>query len=117
MDSLLEVGPLLLDAGPALLRQKLGYLLVHTGPAVMGLKSLNSFGYAPVAFRMHVLDQVLPQGGGANYPVPRKIISREGGLLNPDQYLTGRGSPLSSKVYEFELLSPKPLHLSGVFIL
>ena len=103
MDSLLEVGPLLLDAVPALLCQKLGYLLVHPGPAVM-----NSFGYTPVSFHMHVLDQVLPQGGGggAKHPVPRKIVSREGGVLNSYQDFTSRGSSLPGKVYEFELLSP-----------
>ena len=117
MDALFEVCPLLLNADPALLRQKLSYLLLHPGPTIMSLQSLNGFSDSPVALHMHVFDQVLLQRGGANYPVPRKIISWKGGVLNADQDFTRRGPPLSSKVYEFECLSPKPLYLSGVLIL
>ena len=92
-------------------------MLLHPGPTIMGLQRLNSFHYSRVALRMHVLNQVLTQRGGANHPVPRKIVSREGGILNLYQDFTSRGSSLPGKVHEFELLSPEPLHLLGVFIL
>ena len=72
----------------------------------MSLKSLNSFCYAPMAFGMHVLYQMLTQGRGAYHPVPRKIVSRDSGVLDPHQDFTSRGSSLSGKVHEFELLGP-----------
>ena len=59
VDALLQVSLLLLYADPALLRQELGHLLLHPGPAIVGPQCLNSFINSPVALRVHVLDQVL----------------------------------------------------------
>ena len=60
MDSLLEVGPLVFDAGYALIHQELGDVVAYPWPAVALLNSLNGFINSPMSLGMFLLNHVLP---------------------------------------------------------
>ena len=82
VDSLLEVGTFILDAGPAFAGQEPGDLLADQGPAIPLLNSLNSFINAPMPLGVFLLDHVLPQGGGADQLVHMQMVKGEGTIMD-----------------------------------